>query len=287
MKKELNRQNRQRLQAKRNKNRRRFWGVLLPVLLIAGLLPVYRQQQKTAPERLLNEGFTLESQGNFPTAQQLYQQLYEKYPQAQQAPEALLRSARIWQLDRQHDQQALLNYLQLEHDFPGSPLVLTARQEAARIVKYSLRDYSRAIEFYQRLLNDLSSGGDRYLYEIADCYFRLDNYTQARIELDTLLENYPQSRLLPDVLYRKGGLHLLEKQLEQARRNWQRLVTDYPDSDYTVQAKFNLAKLLEEQDLLEDALEQYRRLNGFPQQKLVQDKIEHLKKRIATKKKAI
>ncbi len=287
MKKELNQQTRQQLRAKKSKSRRWLWWLLLLVLLAAGLLPVYRQEQLAAPERLLQRGIELESQGDFSAAQQLYQQLYADYPQAHLAPEALLRSGRIWQLDRQDEQQALLSFLQLEHDFPASPQALSARQEAARIIKYSLRDYSRAIEAYQRLLDVSPESGDYYLYEIADCYYRLDNYTQARIELGTLLENYPSSQLRPDALYRKAGIHLLDKQPSEAEKNWQQLIEEYPDSDYAVQASFNLAKLLEEQNLLEDALDRYQQLTDFPQQQLLQEKIEHLQKRIASKKKAI
>ncbi len=286
MKKELNQQNRQHLQAKKN-NKRWLWSIPLLALLAAGLLPIYQQRQLSAPERWLNQGARLEAEGEFVAAQQLYQQLYADYPQAEQAPQALLRSGRIWRLDRQHDQQALLSYLQLEHGYPRSPLVLTAQQEAAKLVKYSLRDFSRAIEYYQRLLDADPSAGDDYLYQIADCYYRLDNYNQARIELDSLLQGYPQSALRATALYRKGGLHLLEKQLEQAQQSWQQLVDQHPQSEYAVQARFNLAKLLEEQSRLSEALQQYQQLSDFPQQQLLEDKIERLKKRIAAKKEAI
>ncbi len=281
----MKQQNRQRL--KTNKSNRWLWSLPLLGLLAAGLWPVYQQHQRSNPERWLNEAIKLESSGKFAAAQKLYQQLYVNYPQASQAPMALLRSGRIWQLDRQHDQQALLSYLQLEHDYPQSPLVLSAQREAAKLVKYSLRDFSRAIEYYQRLLDADPQAGDEYLYEIADCYFRLDNYNQARIEFDSLLQNYPQSSLGATVLFRKGGLHLLEKQLDQAHHSWQQLLELYPQSDYALQARFNLAKLLEEQSLLQDALQQYQQLDDFPQQQLLREKIERLKKRIAAKKKAI
>ncbi|NOY12441.1 MAG: tetratricopeptide repeat protein [Deltaproteobacteria bacterium] len=181
----------------------------------------------------------------------------------------------------------MLAYLQLEHDFPDHPLVRTAQLAAARIVKYSLRDYFRAISFYQRLREQPGGDQDQYLYEIADCYFRLDNYTQARIELDTLLEKFPQSPLLPDVLYRRGGLLLLENRLSAAREDWQRLIEQFPDSSYSLQARFNLAKMLEEDDRLLEALDLYRQLEGYPRPALLQEKIKHLKKRIAEKKKAI
>ncbi len=261
--------------------------LLLLLLVAAAAVPLYQRQEQSAPQRLFDAALKQESLGEVEAAQRSYQKLYQGYPQSELAAEALLRSGKIWQYDRQQDRQALLDYLQLEHDFPEHPLVQTAQESAAHIIKYSLRDYSRAIGFYQRLLDQPAGHRDQYLYEIADCYFRLDNYSQARIELETLLEEQPQSPLLPDVLYRKGGLLLLENRISEAREDWQRLVEQFPESRYTVQARFNLAKLLEEEDRLRDALKLYQQLKDFPRPVLLQEKIEHLKKRIAAKKKAI
>ncbi len=128
---------------------------------------------------------------------------------------------------------------------------------------------------------------DQYLYEIADCYFRLENYSQAKIELETLINDYPESSLIDDALYRKGGLLVLENRVKEARANWEQLIENYPQSSYRLQAEFNLAKLLEEEDLLVEALEQYQKLKDFPRPKMLEDKIIHIKNRIEVKKKAI
>lgn len=286
MKKQLKKQQRQA--AKKNKPPRRWpWLLVLLLLITAAAVPVYQQRELTAPQRLFDAAAKQESIGEVIPAQQLYQQLYENYPESELAAESLLRTAKIWQYDRQQDQLALLGYLQLEHDFPEHPLARPAQEAAAHIIKYSLRDYSRAIGYYQRLLEQPAGNRDRYLYEVADCYFRLDNYSQARIELETLIEEQPESALLPDVLYRKGGLLLLENRLAEAREDWQSLVEKFPDSSYSIQARFNLAKLLEEEDRLQDAMELYLQLENFPRPALLEEKIEHLKQRIAAKKKAI
>ena len=286
LKKQLRLQQRQTARSKQ-RSRNWLWLLLLILLLALAAVPLYQQRELGAPQRLFAAAVKQESYGELVAAQQLYQQLYEDYPDAEQAPEALLRYAKIWQHDRQQDQQALLAYLQLEHDYPDHQLTLTAQESAAHIVKYSLRDFSRAIGFYQRLLEQPASDRGRYLYEIADCYFRLDNYNQARIELENLLLLEPETPLLPDVLYRKGGLLMLENRHAAARADWQRLVDEFPDNSYSVQARFNLAQLLEEEDRLQEALQMYQQLVEFPQPELLQDKIDSLQERIATKKKAI
>lgn len=261
--------------------------LLLVVVSAGGFYPLYRQYEKSAPQRLMNKAIEQESLGRTNEALLLYRKLKTGYPGSEEAPSAIFRTAKIQQYDIKDERGALLSYLQLEKDYPDTHLLLTAREESARIIKFTLRDYSRAIEFYQHLLSGGQGSLDLYLYEIADCYFRLENYTQARIELDMLIETYPQSPLLADALYRKGGLLVLENRLEQARENWQELIDRFPRSSYRPQAEFNLAKMLEEQELLSEALEKYRQLVDFPRPALLEAKIKSLEKRIEAKKKAI
>ena len=288
MKKQL-KQDLKNQEFREKKSNKKRWALLflLALVIAGGLFPSYRQWQLSSPQRLLARGIKQESLGQIGAAEQTYREIYQRFSTAQEAAEALLRIGRLWQYDHLDEQKALLSYLQLEHDYPESHLVLPAREEAAQIVKYSQRDYSRAIGFYQSLL-DLNTGEpDRYLYEIADCYFRLENYPQARIELETLLESYPDSALAPDALYRKGGILMLENRADAARQEWQKLIEAYPDSSYRPQAEFNLARLLEEEGHLARALEQYRQLKNFPRPSLLQEKIEHLEQRIEDKKKAL
>ena len=276
-------------EAKTSKSGKYRWLLFLLLALIGGgaLFPAYQQWRLTGPERLLANGIKQESLGQIDAAEKSYQKIYRKYPDSKEAEEALYLIGKLWQYDFQDDQKALLYYLQLEHDYPESQRVQTAREEAAQIVKYSQRDYSRAIGFYQRLLELDGGTSDQYLYEIADCYFRLENYSQARIELEMLLEKYPDSDFAADALYRKGAILLLENRPEDAREDWQKVIEKYPDSGYRAQAEFNLAKLLEEQGHLSKALEQYRKLEDFPRPSLLEEKIEHLEQRIQEKKKAI
>ena len=263
----------------------KFWGLVALVLsvLTAALLYGYQYRQLTAPQRLFTVAVKQDNRGNIAAAQEGYRDIYQHYPRSPEAAEALLRLGKIWQYDRRDGQRALLCYLQLEYDYPDSLLVVPARQEAAKIVKYTLKDYLRAIEFYQQLLDLNTSLSDQYYYEIADCYFRLKNYSQARIELEILLENYPDSELIPEVLLRKGEFLLLEGLESAAQQDWQSLIEQYPDSPLQLQARFNLAKLLEENGSLDEALQRYRQIEGFPYPELLHQKISHLERRIAEK----
>lgn len=261
--------------------------MLIGVATAVVVSPLYQQYRIGVPQRWLNKAIEQESLGRIDEAVLLYRDLSQKYTGSEEAASALFRIAKIQQYDRKDERLALLSYLQLEKDYPDSRMLLSAREESARIIKFSLKDYSKAIEFYQRLLATGQGASDQYLYEIADCYFRLENYTQARIELETLIGDYPESPLTADAFYRRGGLLILENKFEEARENWEELIKRFPQSSYRTQAEFNLAKLLEEEDRLVEALEKYQQLDDFPRPAMLEEKIEYLKKRIRAKQKAI
>ncbi len=289
MKKKLKQELKNQGELKRKANNRKAWLLFFLLIILLGIigLPYVQDYRLTLPMRLLAKGVEYESLGQLDLAEQTYVKLKQRYPHTPAAEEALFRMGRIWQDDRKDMPQALLTYLQLEHDYPESTYVLPARQEAAWIVKYAQRDYSAAIGYYQHLLELDKDNADRYLYEIADCYFRLENYPQARIELETLLEDYPHSELTADALYRRGGILVLENRPEAAKQSWKQLIDRFPDSSYRSQAEFNLARMFEEEGLLQEALDLYRKLTDFPRPSLLQEKIKHLEQRIEKKSKAI
>lgn len=254
----------------------------MPAILLLGtlLLPVLRHYQASEPQQLLTKGIKLEGLGRAPEALQKFRLLLQEYPESEEAAAALYRVARLWDFDLLEPQRALLKYLQLERDYPDSKDVHSAREAAARIVKYDLRDDMQAIGYYQRLLDSQQGQPDQYLYEIADSYFRLDNYSQARIELENLLAEYPESPLVADVLHRKAIILTFESRFDEAQQDWQSLMEQFPDSTYQGQARFNLAILLEEKGELEQALVEYLQLEDFSRPLLLEQKINHLKRRI-------
>ncbi len=264
----------------------RINAVLLLVLTgiaLAGTMYYLQFMQKPEAQTFMQRAAQQESLGQIEEALLSYDRVINAFPQGKEAPEALLRTARIWHHDRSDPQQALVNYLLLERDYPDSPQQQVAQENAARIVKYDLRDDAAAIGYYQRLLDKHPQQGDRYQYEIADSYLRLENYPQARIELEQLLNLFPESELTADALHRKAMILMIENRPDEAKQVWQDLIDLFPQGSYSSQARFNLARLHEEQGELEEALEGYRQLENFPRPGLLQQKIRHLEQRSAVR----
>jgi TolA-binding protein len=129
---------------------------------------------------------------------------------------------------------------------------------------------------------------DQWQYEVADCYFRLSNFEQARIEFENLLNNYPHSDLAAEVRYRIAMTYALEGKLSDAAAVYRQVMQDWPDSPYAIEASFGLAMVLEEQEELLEALKILEELDGiYPKQDILKRKTDQVRERIAKKKKAI
>lgn len=277
----------QDLRAKRTKSRS---GILLLclVLVCMSAIGAYLLWNHQRPAALLEQGVRLEQREQFELALLRYQELTTEYPDHPLAAEALYRSGQIFQHDLDQVQQALLQYLRLEHDFPHNENLLAAQREAAELTKNRLDDCGQAIPIYQRLAENASAtGADGYLYEVADCYAREENWMQAAIEFEALLATYPQTARGEEVRFRLANAWLLSGKREKARQVLQQLAEQKQDSLLREEASFRLAEMLEEDEQLQKALEAYKKLTKYPRQELLKKKIINLNERMARKKKVL
>lgn len=283
MKEELRRQ-------RKNSKLRRLLipGILFGLVLLFGGLFFYLSHF----DSLLEEDYLqAESQlagGNYEKALDGFEAIYRRHPTFHLAPQALFQSAEILNLYQRRYQQALLNYLLVEKEYPENELAQKAQIQVAEIYKNRLQDYSRAIIAYQKLLDGGKGEADRIQYEIADSYFRLENFEQAHIEFDNLLKNYPQSPLQAEVRYRIGVTSSLEGDTAGAVKAFREVAKNWPQSPYALEARFSLATVLEEREELQAALEELRQLKGiYPNAEALEKKVEQVQRRIEKKKRAI
>ncbi len=274
---------------KRSKSRRGliFGIILLFVVITAGFI-YYQYNLEAMLESDFSKAEQLQEQGNFEEADRIFEKLYKKHPKFYLAEKALFQSGEIRNLYLKKYQEALLSYLLVEKDYPESQLAEKALQQVAEIYKNRLRDYPRAIVAYQKLLDNGVTDGDQMQYEVADSYFRLNNFEQARIEFESLLKNYPDSQLTAEVQYRVAVATSLEGDLKKAAEAFKIVSEKWPDSAYAVEARFGLAGVLEEREELKAALEVLQSLRGiYPSAELLEKRITRVEERISKKKKAI
>lgn len=277
---------------KRKRGRKNNRLLILVLLLILGAAAGTAYHLTRDPSRIQEQRFQqalrLLDRQDYVTAVQQLDHFYQKYPGAPQAAEALFQEAETLNLFLKEYHRALLAYLELENDYPASSRVETSRLRVAEIYKYRLRDYNRAIASYQNILDNGTANPDRIQYEVADSYFHLNNFEQARIEFESLLSSYPDSPLAVEVRFRIGVVQALDGHPRDAEKTLRALIKDYPDDPFGIEARFSLATLLEERGELKESLQFLEKLKGvYPLPEVLKKKITQVKERIIKKKKAI
>lgn len=274
---------------RRRKNSRGFRllvGAALAVLVLAlGWLVYYVSNRDRMLADDYAEAEVLLEQGRYEAAAESFHEFYENHPRFHLAAPALYQSGEVLNLYLQHYDEALVAYLQVQQDYPNTEQARKAMRQVAEIYKNQLRDYPKAIIAYQKLLDSGAEGADGLQYELADAYFRLENFEQARIEFESLLRHYPGSQLQSEVQYRIAVTWSLEGRLREAEGAFRQVVERWPTSPYAIEARFGLATTLEEREELREALKILEGLRGvYPNAEVLAKKIDQVKERMRKKR---
>ncbi|OEU77879.1 MAG: hypothetical protein BA869_00760 [Desulfuromonadales bacterium C00003107] len=257
------------------------------LLLIIAAAGMYHWNFNRIPQRQFDRGEALLLRGEYSRAYSKFRHLYEHHPRFKFAPQALLLAGEILQFNLNQDREALLAYLLVERDYPGHETERKAQLRAADIYKYRLGEYDRALTGYQKLLDGGSVDGEGLQYEIADTYFRQNNFEQARIEFESLLKNYPHSERIAEVLFRIASTYALEGAQKEAAFVYHRVAEEYPASPFYLEALYGLAVVKEERGELQAALTLLQELEGrYREPEVLQKRIKQVRQRIHKKRKA-
>ncbi|ORJ58247.1 hypothetical protein B5V00_12350 [Geothermobacter hydrogeniphilus] len=269
--------------------RRRLRRALLLGLLLLTALAVFCWNQRDAINLYrYHQAETLARQGDYGAAVNDLQQLAAAVSDSPLAPRSLLLAGQLLEFNLRQYQQALLVYLRLVRDFPRAQQAVAAQRRAAAIYKQRLHEYSSALTLLQRLVDAGVDDADQIRYQIADCYFLLENYEQARIEFESLLKSDPESELLPEVQYRVGMTYLLDELPDKAAAAFAEGIRRWPGNRFALESRFALAGIYEQRDELRKALAELKKLQGhYPEAKVLEHRIKQVRRRMAKKKKAI
>ncbi|ABA87269.2 hypothetical protein Pcar_0006 [Syntrophotalea carbinolica DSM 2380] len=280
----------ERARARKTSNKRRYLSLAGAGLLLAVLIGWYAMavNRGDMAQKLYRRAEKHIEKGAYRTAVSQLRSLHDHYPATETGARALLLAGDILLLHLRQDQEALLSFLLVERDYPDTAWSQRARRQVADIYKYRLQDYGRALVAYQKILDGPSTQREIVQYEIADTYFRMNNFEQTRIEFESLINEYPESSLLPEALYRIGCAFMLEGNLSDAVQVLQRLCRDYPEHSFALEGYFTLAEIHEERGELRKALQVLAGLEGrYAREPILAQRITQVQNRIRKKKKAI
>jgi len=115
-----------------------------------------------------------------------------------------------------------------------------ASYKAARSL-WSSSDWDACVDRLGEFVQTYPSSvyADDAAYWRADCYFQQGNYKKAILRFDDVVARYPNGNKAADALYREGEslLRLGPAYNTAARKAFERVLAEYPESDRAVEAK--------------------------------------------------
>lgn len=155
---------------------------------------------------------------DYPTAIQLYETFMRRFPRSDHVDDAAFEIGLCYaeqrkrpQLDPEMNRKALTEFEDFLARYPESDLAPRAREEVA-----AARDHFAEKE----LKNGIT-------------YAKLRRQGAARFYFQIVVDRYPESRHVPEALYRIGETHRRQKNREEAAAVLARMRSRFPDSGWT------------------------------------------------------
>jgi TolA-binding protein len=204
---------------------------------------------------LLDKADELESQQRFAQAQTAYRDSLRRLGDDDSAPSRALRTralanlADLCYLDLGDLKCAADAYRHLIEDYPEAPETFEARTHLAEMLRDRLNDVTGAIAQYKALATAYPGrpGSDDYQYQVADGYFLLRDYIQARSEARALIDRFQGSTRASQARFLIASCYELEGQRPEAIKAFEDLLSRDPHGELDPKARLALAKLLEQQ----------------------------------------
>jgi len=225
-------------------------------------------------------------QGNNHSALELLNEVLKKNPSGPKAEEALFRIGEIHHFSLNDSTRALMFFQEVRQMNPQGPFGYKAQKYIAEIAEFGLKDYDQAIIEYQNLINykkDFSNGDHQY--RIASIYYKKQNYDQALMELEILLENYPKSPWVEETKFKIIEILYALNRCTEVRNQYQNFNLEYSKSRFKSEMDFLVASCLEEEGNLQDAYNRFKALEGqYAYPSILKMKLVGIEKRIEKKR---
>jgi tetratricopeptide (TPR) repeat protein len=161
---------------------------------------------------------------------------------------ALYRAGRIEHLYLDQPRRAVARLREALKLDPHAKFAYEARKEIAYIFYDRLRDYRTAALEFERLVHAFSDqdGIEEFQYRIAQCYFLLREFSQARIEARLLLEQFKEGPLAADAMLLVANSFYVEGRYQEAAAAYKTLLAIHPGEEIESRSRFELGTCYQE-----------------------------------------
>jgi len=269
------------------------WWILNRSCLVAILVIVTSLSacQKDEAQRMFDSGMTLWNEQKYDESIQNLIALTKAFPNHHLVDDSLFWIASIYEHYLKDPDQAVRFYRSLNTKFESSDYSSRSMMGLARVrAQQGDEGKRRAIRILIKLQKQGNQNLDGQTWEqnqlqLAQLFFDLKNFEQARIELKRLIHETPKSDSLPLAFYRIGKSYQEEGNLELAKLTFMEADKRFNYKKESLSSALSLADIYEETGQLNEAIQVYESILNRLEQKnvfyqLADNRIQKLKSRV-------
>lgn len=193
-------------------------------------------------------------EGSYAAAVDAYSRVVLAYPESEYAAPSLYRKGFIYDRHMGEPVKAIEAYASIFFLYPESGEVVMARRERASIFS-RLGDHLNSIEEYGWLMEKgPAREKDGFHFKIAMEYVKMNDFGQARVEMEELLSASPGTPLAPEVRLQIANSLYLEGFLTEAALSYGEVADEYMEKPQALEARLARAVVLEEMGSHREAL---------------------------------
>lgn len=234
-------------------------------------------------EKLLEAAETKLTEGKYSETTELLRKVISINPENKLAIKAMYKLGFVLETYAKDYPGAIFNYQEAIRLSQDPVSVYEIQKRVANIFFEQSKDPDKAVSAYRKLIsfNSESLETDFFQFRIAEAFFRQNNFDQARIEYQQLVEKFPKSQYVQKSRFEIGNTYYMEGKYDIALEAFKQVGRYHPQSEYAIEAEFLIAQCLEQTNKLETALQIYENIKTrYSNPKIVDFRIDQLKKRI-------
>ena len=238
-------------------------------------------------DRLIQQADDEWLKGRNQSAIEILKSVLEKESIGPITEKVLFRLGEIHYFSLKNSAKALFYFQELQRLSKKSPQSYTAQKYVAEIAEFSIKDLDQAIIEYQKLIDEYHHQEDNgnYQFRIASIYFKKQDYEQAMVELEILLENYIDSPWAEEAAFKIINILHTMNRCGESRKRYRWFVKTFPNSRFMSETNFVIASCSEEEGQFEKAYKGFKALEGkYPYPTLLRMKLEGIESRLKKKR---
>jgi TolA-binding protein len=220
--------------------------------------------------------------GDWNGAREYFEKAVKGCPEYERCAEALIKLGDLYSHALGRPKKAHEEYARVIKYFPLRDAARVARERRAQMFE-KVEDFLGASNEYARLIQYFPNSDQvsRYLLKLGESYVALGNYEQARIELSGFIKSIDiDPEIRQEALFVFAETYFLEGRLGLAEMAYKNLIEEYPDSKLVPEAQMKIATCQEERGFLGYATKTLMEARDeYPNQVALDRRLSAMKKR--------